>query len=89
LDPRAFPHDDTAFPHDDTAQISPAGERRRAGGTRVWDLGWEPEMTEDPLNHCVLLDERDQAQTPANLLTFARTSALERSAADLHEIVAV
>ena len=40
-------------------------ERRRSGGTRRRDLRRDAEMPEDPLDHDRLVDERDQAKTPA------------------------
>jgi hypothetical protein len=44
---------------------SSRAERRRAGGTRRRDLRRDAEMSEDPLDHGRLFDERDQAQTAA------------------------
>ncbi len=38
--------------------------RRCAGGRRSGELGGQPEMPQDLLDHRALLDERDQAQAP-------------------------
>ena len=43
----------------------PHGERWRARGMRRRDLCRYPEMSEDPLDHGRLFDERDQAQAAA------------------------
>ncbi|MBI1875493.1 MAG: hypothetical protein HYS05_16615 [Acidobacteria bacterium] len=40
-------------------------ERRRAGGTRRRDRGRGAEMSEDPLDHGRLLNERDEVQAAA------------------------
>jgi hypothetical protein len=49
----------------EAAGASPERDWWCACGTATGDLGRQPEMTQDPLNHAPLFDQRDQEPSPA------------------------
>ncbi len=68
-------------------------DRRRAGGTRCGDRGWEAEIPEDAVDHGCLLDQRDDAQTAAtpgtgqHVHAEIRVSRRDRLGGVVHESV--